>query len=207
MMIETEAKFIIPNPATFNALKSLEQLGSFQFEPLGAKTITDRYLDTANRRFMAAGYAFRLRQAGARQIATLKSLTPASGGVHRRLEFEAKVNSELPQTWPAGQIKDLALDIAAGEPPELLFVIRQKRYKYKTLLAHQPVIEFSLDEVYLSEAGPVDYLELEAELIEAGTEEDLQAFVAALQADWPLKPEHRSKFERALCLLSQPDRE
>jgi len=74
----------------------------------------------------------------------------------------------------------------------------QTRYKYHGLLNQQPVLEFSLDAVSHGDAGTVDYLELEAELIESGTEEDLARFVDALQARWSLPAESRSKFERGV---------
>ncbi len=196
-MIETEAKFSVPDSETFDALRQLTRVGPFELQPLGVKQVTDRYLDTADRRFLAANTAFRLRQSGSKQIATLKSLSPASDAIHRREEFEAEVPSAQPESWAGSQVKTMVREISAGQKLVLLFVIKQTRYKFQTLLAGQPVIEFSLDEVYLTEDGPVDYLELEAELIGGGTEETLAQFVAGLQTEWPLPAERRSKFERA----------
>lgn len=196
-MIETEAKFSVPDSITFDALRRLTRVGPFELQPLGVKHVTDHYLDTADRRFLAANYACRLRKSGDKQIATLKSLTPASDAVHRRQEIEAEVPSAQPESWPGSQVKTMVQEISARQELVLLFVIKQTRYKFQTLLAGQPVIEFSLDEVYLTEDGPVDYLELEAELIGGGTEETLAQFVAGLQAELSLPAERRSKFERA----------
>lgn len=198
-MIETEAKFSVPDSETFDALRQLTRVGPFELQPLGVKQVTDRYLDTPDHRFLAANTAFRLRQSGGRQIATLKSLTPASDAVHRRQEFEAEVPSAQPESWPDSQVKTMVREISAGRELSVLFVIKQTRHKFQTLLAGQPVIEFSLDEVRLTEDGPVDYLELEAELIGGGTEEMLAQFVAELQAEWSLPGEKRSKFERAFA--------
>ena len=44
--IETEAKYIIPDQATFTALEQLTRLGNFEIKALGVKKIIDRYLDT-----------------------------------------------------------------------------------------------------------------------------------------------------------------
>ena len=60
---------------------------------------------------------------------------------------------------------------------------------------------YRVDEVLLGDAGTVDYFELEAELLEPGTEDDLTKFVEALQARWSLQPENKSKFERALAQI------
>lgn len=59
------------------------------------------------------------------------------------------------------------------------------------------MIEFSLDKVSLRDPAVVDYFELEAELIEPGSEADLAQFMAALQANWPLPAQIQSKFEAA----------
>jgi CHAD domain-containing protein len=59
------------------------------------------------------------------------------------------------------------------------------------------VAEISLDEVHLQPSGSI-YHEVELELMEAGSENDLAILVAALRNDWKLQPEPLSKFERAL---------
>lgn len=196
-MIETEAKFSVPDAETFAGLRQVAQLGPFKLEPAGTKHVLDRYLDTLDRRFLTAGYAYRLRQTGQTLVITLKSLTPATEAIHRRQEFEMEVGTDQPAGWPDSQIKTMVQAISAGNKLDLLFVVKQTRYKFKTYLAGKPVIEFSLDEVSLDEYGPVDYLELEAELIGSGSETELTQFVAELQAEWALLAEQRSKFERA----------
>jgi hypothetical protein len=47
------------------------------------------------------------------------------------------------------------------------------------------------------------YLELEAELLPEGKEDDLRSIVAELVEEWNLVPERQSKFERALALFPQ----
>jgi CHAD domain-containing protein len=67
-----------------------------------------------------------------------------------------------------------------------------------------PVAELSLDVVRVGSAGPETadgvavYYEVEVELKDGGTEDDLAALAAALRDGWPLEPETRSKFQRAL---------
>ena len=194
---ETEVKFRVDDEATFNLLKQMEQLGDFQLVPVGTKIVVDSYMDTAGNRFMQAGYACRIREVKQKLTLTLKSLTPPDGAIHRREEFESAITSVDPTEWPTNETTAKALTIAAGELLQTFFVLRQIRHKYNAMLKGQPVLEFSLDEVWHTAGDEVDYFELEAELIETGTEVELTRFIEALQARWNLPLESRSKFERA----------
>lgn len=201
--IETEAKFIIPNASLFAELQKLTSIGDFRLEPIGTRTYRDRYLDTDRQQLLQAGYACRIRKGPDRQLLTLKALSPAEGSTHRRREIETEIESDTPQNWPAGEAKDLVLKIAGQNPLKTLFVIHQTRHQFHALVGNQPVIEFSLDAVSLEDRDSVDYFELEAELIDGGTEAQLNEFVDALQANWSLPPENKSKFERGLAMVSQ----
>ena len=197
--IETEAKFIIPDLATFEMLQQLTGLGNFEITPLGPKKITDRYLDSPDRRLYQAGLACRIRKVKGQQLLTLKALTPASGGVHRRQEIELVVDTDQPEAWADGEARDLVLGIIGQDSLNTLFTLYQTRHKFHVYFQEQRVIELSLDKVSLHRAGTVDYLGLEAEIIETGTEVDLTRFIETLQQRWPLEVDRQSKFERALA--------
>lgn len=200
--IETEAKYIIPNASIFAELQKLTSVGDFKLKSVGTRTFTDLYLDTAQQQILQAGYACRIRKGQDRQLLTLKALSPAEGSMHRRREIETEIQSDTPSNWQDSEAKRLVLEIAGQDSLQTLFVIFQTRHQFHALSDNQPVIEFSLDEVSLQDRDSVDYFELEAELIEAGTEANLSAFIDALQANWSLQPESKSKFERGLALLS-----
>lgn len=209
--IETEAKFLIPDSATFSALQQLNQLGDFELRPLDSKTVVDRYLDTADQSLFRAGLACRLRRVKDRQIITLKALTPAAGTIHRRQEIEMEMTADAfqadqPHSWHQSELKQRVVEIAGPAPLHTLFTLYQTRHQFQALWQGQPVIEFSLDEVSLHDPAVVDYRELEAELLEPGSEADLTRFLRALQVTWPLQAETQSKFERALAALSLKDR-
>jgi len=196
---ELEAKFAVPDRPTFEALKQMQTLGSFKLKPGTTKTIQDRYLDDANNQLLRAGYACRIRKVGTDQKLYLKTVTSPTDHIHRRQEFDMQVETIQPQRWPAGTAKRLVLEIIGKNPLRTLFVIYQTRHIYYARLHDKPIIEVSLDEVSLQDSSPPpDYFELEAELLETGSEADLLNFTAALQQHWPLKAEPRSKFERAL---------
>ncbi len=201
--IETEAKFSVPDSATFTALAQLTRLADFELTPLGLKTVTDYYLDTANRQFIQAGYACRLRQSARKQLITLKSLHKAQGEVHRRQEIEAEIGAnpvDQPQIWPESEAKTLVLEIAGPAPLQTLFIIHQSRRQFHLLRDERALIELSLDEVSLRDPAVIDYRELEAELLPAGTDADLNQLIQAIRANWPLEVEPLSKFERGLAL-------
>ncbi len=62
---EIEAKFVVPDAATFAALLALEGLGDYRFLPRGEQEVTDRYMDTPERNLFHDGYACRQRQTSA----------------------------------------------------------------------------------------------------------------------------------------------
>jgi inorganic triphosphatase YgiF len=196
--IETEAKFIIPDRVTFEALQQITLLGDFKLDPVGTKNIVDRYLDTSEMDLFEAGFACRVRSTKDQQILNLKSLAPAEGLFHRRQEIEMAVNTDQPEAWAEGEAKVLVLGIVGQAPLQTLFTLYQTRHKFHVYFQERLVIELSLDEVSLHQAKTVDYLGLEAELIEDGTETDLARFTETLQRHWPLQADARSKFERGL---------
>lgn len=200
MKLETEVKFQIPNYDTFAALSTLRQLDDFRLQPRGVKKVADRYLDTADRAIIQAGFACRVRTVDKKLTLSLKSLTPPQDDVHRRQEIEVEIKSEQPQSWASSEAKKRLDEIIGPAPLNPLFTLHQTRHKFEVLHQDQPVIELSLDKVFLTNIDQADYFELEAELIETGTEEDLQQFVASLQNKWALPVEPRSKFERAYAL-------
>jgi inorganic triphosphatase YgiF len=65
--------------------------------------------------------------------------------------------------------------------------------------ADRIVAEFSADRVELSRGERQTlYFEMEVELKESGTDDDLNTIAACLTDEWGLQPEARSKFQRAL---------
>ena len=201
--IEIEAKFIIPDINTFDTLTQLTRLDDFEIKGIGVKTMVDRYLDTPTTQLLQTGYACRIRRSSDKQILAIKSLVATEGEVHRRLEIEMEVNDDQPQTWAEGEAQNLVLDIVEQTPLETLFTLYQTRHKYHVFSQAQRIIELSLDQVSYDRPAVIDYLGLEAELIDNGTDADLARFTQALQSRWSLSADPKSKFERAFAALKQ----
>jgi CHAD domain-containing protein len=205
--LEVEAKFSVPDEQTFQQLLDTTSLAGFRLEDPSETDLYDRYLDTASGAFRAAGHACRLRQWDGQYLVTLKGLGSTSGAVHRREEHEVALDSPgPPQNWPVSSARDLALHLAAGEPLLPLFEIKQARHSRHLRDGPRAIAELNLDRVRLPRGNAVAaaYLELEAELLPEGNEQDLQQLILELQDRWGLVPEPRSKFERGLALLGLP---
>ncbi len=213
--MEIELKFAVPNIETFERLLALRRLGDDGLRDTGVKRLADHYLDTRERAAMRGGYAVRLREdlSGGPWLATVKGLGGADGARHSREEVEQEVLAgALPEDWPDGPARELALRLSGGETYAGLFSLRQRRHKRAVLdesagEAGRLAAELSLDEVTLTlPRGEQLVYELEIELGPDGTPADLDAVGAAL-AEFELRPVAQSKFARALALLDEDARD
>ncbi|TRO45633.1 CHAD domain-containing protein [Candidatus Bathyarchaeota archaeon] len=202
--MEIEAKFSVPDRPTFQRLLEARSLGGLALGEGSVVQIQDRYLDTAEGALRAQGYACRLRQEDGHTLGSLKGLGEAAGVVHRRQELEVELPRPLqPAEWPPGTARDLALHLSGARPLLPLLVISQTRHSRPILAPDSALATLALDDVrvFHSEGLLASFLEVEAELLPGRAEEELERLAAAIQADWALEPQRRSKFERAMLLL------
>jgi len=202
--LEIEAKFSVPDRLTFQRLLEARSLGGLALGEGSVAQIQDHYLDTAEGALRAQGYACRLRQEDSRFLGTLKGLGQAAGAVHRRQELEVELPRPLaPAEWPPSEARELALRLSGARPLLPLLVISQTRYSRPILSGSSILATLTVDDVrVVHDEGLLDsYQEVEAELLPGQSEEELGRLVAAIQEDWALVPQPRSKFERAMMLL------
>ncbi len=202
--MEIEAKFIVPDEATFARLARLKTLHGYRLAAAQIKHLHDVYLDTVAYDVLRGGYACRLRRKnGTAPLLALKSLSPASGVVHVREELENALHATcgLDYTaWPSSPAVVLLHALARGEPLAPLFELYQQR-RVQVLLhpAGHPLIELSLDRVrYAGASG--EELGLEAELLAPDARPLLDQLAGELQTTWGLVPQIRTKFEQGLSL-------
>jgi inorganic triphosphatase YgiF len=170
----------------------------------------DRYFDTADFTLWQHGFALRVRSAGTHHVQTLKGGGSALAGLHRRVELEAEVASDVPdhalfarqlrEALPAlakqlhGQLHDNAL---ALEP---VFVNRVKRASWMLELADGVKVECALDTGELQRgdhAVPVRELELE---MKEGDPARLYELARQVHEALPVRIENISKAERGYAL-------
>ncbi len=208
-MIEIEAKFIVPDEATWQRLLEIRELGGFRLKPGPAKQVSDSYRDTADRAICRGGYACRIRRQDDKQIATLKGLDGAEGAVHERAEYEVPLSGgsprsgESPAAWPASPARKLALALTQGEPLIELFSLSQRRHTRTVHAGGRLVAELSLDvvEMHIGDEAKTTF-EVEVELAPDGTLDDLALMVADLRNIRQLQPQPRSKFEQGLAAMN-----
>lgn len=203
--MEIEAKFRIPDEGTFLRALEMDALLDFDLGTVRILEFLDRYFDTVDRAALKHRYACRIRQQGARFVATLKGLGESAGPVHRRSEYEVQLpDLLLPFDWPPGDARELALRLFESEPLVVLFEIKQTRHLRHLFRGSRPVAELSLDrfEILRGPAVASSGLELEVELMAEGSSADMRRIVDEFLAVWRLMPETQSKFERAMAVLN-----
>ena len=203
--MEIEAKFAVPDEATWLKLQVVEQIAGYALSPGKTKQVHDTFVDTPDRAILASRHVCRKREVDGQIVMTLKSGQTVEGAVHRRDELEVTLERELPiGQWPPSEIRDRLMEIVGDVVLVPLFDQHQTRIIRWASRADRVVAEMSVDQVELSIEGREHrYFEVEFELKEAGTESDLAAIAVCLQSEWKLKPEQRSKFSRALALASR----
>ncbi len=205
--METEAKFIVPDEATFAALRELEALGPYMVRDTRTKRVRDRYLDTQDRDFYSRNLYVRLRQlSGGGPLLTIKGqgFGVREGSIHTRDEYETHVSGLDISTWPEGDVRRIVGEVAQGKPLCDLFTLDQTRTVSNLYRDNdnRVVAELSVDEVTIhTAADPVRAYELEIELLSQGTLDDLRELSRLVAQEYRLLPQPLSKFERAAMLL------
>ncbi|MBC8163820.1 MAG: CYTH domain-containing protein [Roseiflexaceae bacterium] len=199
--MEIEAKFVAA-PAVFDALRRLPALGPFQLiAQADLEVQRNIYYDTADGRMRATKHGLRVRQIGARQIATLKSAATLTDGIASRGEWEQDVPGNDPQAWPEGELRSRVLALIGETPLLPILEMETQRQHIYALRDAARVAEISLDEgVFVVGQRREPFQELEVELLEDGQRTNFDALIALLRAQFPLSPEPRSKLERGLMV-------
>jgi len=205
--MEVEAKFLVADEATLARLIETASLAGCDVEPGEARRDVDTFLDTPDRRLLAAGYYFRRRETGDGVRFTLKQLVAPSDGVLRREEIEALVAADVPiAEWPAGELRQRVEQLTGGEPLEAMLTLSQVRVARVVRKGRREIAELSLDRVTASAPdGDRAWLEAEVEARGRGVDADVTALAAELRDEWGLVPEGRAKFTRALELAGDED--
>ena len=205
--MEVEAKFLVPDEATLARLIETASLAGCEVQPGAPRRDEDTFLDTTDRRLLAAGYYFRRRETDDGVRFTLKQLVAPTDGVMRREEVEALVAADVPVAeWPAGELRERVESLTGGEPLEAMLTLSQVRVARVVRRGRREVAELSLDRVTATAPdGDRGWLEAEVEARGRGGDADVTALAAELRDAWGLVPEGRAKFTRALELAGDED--
>jgi triphosphatase len=202
--MEIEAKFRVDDERVFHDLLGLTALGPFQLTPEShPEKQRNVYFDTADGRLRAAHIGLRVRDLGARRIATLKGEARVADGVHERDEWEVEIGADdRPEAWPASEARDRALELLGGAALQPTLEIDTLRRHMYAMRGAERLAELSLDEGTMRARGREQHFrELEIEQLASAGRADFDALVALLRARYSLIAEERSKLARGLALL------
>ncbi|MFC1714583.1 inorganic triphosphatase [Candidatus Poribacteria bacterium] len=196
--MEIESKYKA-SEAQLADLLGVYALGGYRLGDIEEQSLTDYYVDTAERDIWEAGYACRIREKNGQWVLAVKGLGGVEGSIHQREEYEVEVQQDTPpELWPDSPARDLVISLARSRPLVDLCTINQRRTKRAVHQGQRRVGEMSLDIVDMGSGARI--YEVEVELQQDGTLKDLQALDEILQT-CGLQPESRSKFERAMAQL------
>ena len=152
--MEIEAKFYVDDAVTLARMEEVPELAGFEIDAGVRRRDKDTFLDTADRRFLAAGYYLRRRETGDGMRLTLKQLVSDAGGVLRREELEALVAADVPPAeWPEGELRERVERVSEGEPLEPFLSLEQERMARRVRDGAREVAELSLDDVVVTAGG------------------------------------------------------
>jgi inorganic triphosphatase YgiF len=209
--VETELKYTASDEGPLLELEAALALGPALLGPPRMTLELDRYVDTADLRLSAAGWACRLRERDGGRIASLKGPPQHRAGeiVHRRDEVEGPAGPDLdPLAWPPSPARDRLLAFAAGAELVERFGLEQERTERSVGIGEMPVGILSLDRVLVlhrdAEAGRMLVVELELDPAALAVGFDHRPLAEALGRVRGLSPDPVSKLERALALIPAP---
>jgi inorganic triphosphatase YgiF len=206
--LEVELKLRAETDAPLCTLAVADRLGPAALGPATEVAEVDRYLDTADGRLWAAGWACRLRSRGGETRISLKG-PPAdgtAGALHRRPEIDGPATDDpQPAAWPPSPAREQLVHLSAGADLGERLALRQLRTERSVSIDGERVGTLSLDRVRVERDGIehgallVVELEMDDRALERGV--DPASMGQALLAIPGLIAEPHTKLERALALL------
>ena len=170
-------------------------------EPLGVRSLHDRYLDTADWHLHRAGYTLRIRTASRRSEATAKSRGTVAEGLRDRRELTEPLSSGDPHAVASapGPVGELVRALAGSRPLGLLFEVRTRRRAYSLAVDGGTVGEVSLDDTSIPVEGgrPARLQRVEIE-IDPEAVDAVAPLIDELRTACGLHPAAASKFQAGL---------
>jgi inorganic triphosphatase YgiF len=208
LTIEVELKLRAETDEPMRALMQAARLGPADLGPATEVVELDRYLDTADGRLAAAGWACRLRTRHGSTRVSLKGPPQHAAGaaLHRRPEIEGPADvSQDPEQWPSSRARERLLELSGGGALVERLALRQRRVERIATIEGRRIATLSLDHVQVEQRGARRgaFLAVELELDDAalGGGFDPAPLAGALLATRGLVQEPQTKLERALAML------
>jgi inorganic triphosphatase YgiF len=202
--MEIEAKYRVAHRHVFEALLRMRNLGTFSLCPEPSlEHQTNTYYDTPEWALAAQRLNLRVRQVTDLRVATVKRSSGGVGAIHVREEWETSIAGDPhPIAWPRSALRDRMLALIGSTPLLALFMLSTRRQRIAVRNRSASIAELSLDEGYIQANGRIlGFRELEIELGNHGTLDDLHQIAGLLVDHFALIPEPRGKRSRGMALL------
>jgi inorganic triphosphatase YgiF len=206
--MEVEAKYTITRKLEPAALETLD-LRPYRLRLASEEQHHDTVLDTPDRALTSHQQELRARHVNGHITVTYKGPDIGSGALHEREELEATFAGPLPKDYRAWlpQITQRVEPLVGKAVLVPLVEMDVHRRTWNLLRRTQVVAELALDEGVICASGKtIPVRELEIELKETGTRDDLTALEELFSRQLSLRPEPHSKLERGLALLQRRTR-
>ena len=200
---EVELKYALDDPDAARELVAADTIAGLRAGPWRTLEITDRYIDTQDRRLQRAGYGARLRLVDRHTSLTLKTNgngdSAGRAALHDRGEIDGRANQKLdPAQWPPSEARSRLEDAARGASLRVLFTIDQHRTERDLLNDEGSVVAtLSVDESEVEHRGrrlgSFMTLEVEAASGVAAADGALDAIASELESSGVVRAESRSK--------------
>lgn len=201
---ETELKLRFLDPGRWDQVFA-SAIITEQADPLSFRqeTLEAQYFDTPSHSLQKARMAFRIRREGGVWLAVVKDGGKHGGGLHQRAEWtiplaEPQANIEPFMDTPVGPV---LAETVGEEDLSALFTTCFERQRIDLHTPDGSIIELAADRGEIITTGNIrsPILEIELEL-KSGNVGALLRLGADLAREFPLLPEWRSKYFRALQL-------
>lgn len=178
---------------------SREILDTMEKQAIGQKAVyamETTYYDTPEGALSARFYTLRRRLENDRSVCTFKF--PVAGDARGETELECDtIEAAIPELCKLSGVEELESLTQSGLIPVCGAKFQRTAF---TFTWNDSVLELALDRGVLTGGGKeIPLFEAEVELKE-GTQDHARAFAVLTAAAYGLKPEHKSKFRRALDL-------
>jgi inorganic triphosphatase YgiF len=196
-----EKNFRITDPGTFWSLQTIDQLGEFLLSTDEVTEVTDTYLDTRKRRLLTKGYSCCKREPGKKARIILTKLGTKDDVSHQLKEWRVKLKKDThdPADWPDSKVRTRVIKIIPEKKLQPIFVLRHTRITRSISKDDQVIAQANLDDVSVTVNGKDrQFKTLKLKVTDPEQEKQLKALISTLQANWKLKPEPLTNFERAL---------
>jgi CHAD domain-containing protein len=200
--MKLEARFAIPDPQTFEKLRTSHALDQCSLGPAELEEIEDIYLDTEDRRIARAGFACHIRWSSDHCVVSLKKRERPQAPLHRYEVLSTELPSPLPlPEWPPSPLRAELTALVGSAALNEVLALGRTRERREVVCQTRRIAELCLDRTRQALNGATeDFLDLAIRLRDEGTEDDLRMLVDQVEQAFDVLPQPISRYQRGIAV-------